>query len=289
MNIPNWLKQIVRFLFNLFIVIRDWLFIKHAKIVSLLIVGFFASLIFVLITLDGENTDNKNKIESQTKQLDSGDEEKIDAGNKKKIESHANRAPEKEEIKYQLDFLYHTRQLDTNTLESKENAAWAAFALYMTGLGLLIFKKLEFFKVESTIWKIIIYNIILISFVIIAFSVFAFIQAQYSAIYKLRAHSISAHVLLERIIQSGKPLNNFIDEKTTIDSVYLNIQKPKEGQLQPLHNLVSFLKLKWTKSKNRKMTRENIQVASIYTLMILFNLFLVGRVLSQIHDATKKT
>ena len=74
-------------------------------------------------------------------------------------------------LKYQIDYLSQLKETSQSLLERKENAVWAAFALYITGLVFFFRKLNEIQKLEC--YKRILTCLILL---IVAIFVFAFIQ-----------------------------------------------------------------------------------------------------------------
>jgi hypothetical protein len=179
-------------------------------------------------------------------------------------------ASDENKIKYQIDYLSQVKETSQSLLDRKENAVWAAFALYVTGL-VFLFRRLEEYK------KLECYKRILICFIIIliAISVFAFIHAQYSSIYDKKATIGASQALLLDIIENEKPIKNF---QMTHENLYhskLGIEQKFRGKLHPLRIVISFLCLDWTKSSNREMTTVNTQEASIYFLLFLFNIICI--------------
>jgi hypothetical protein len=187
-------------------------------------------------------------------------------------------------LKYQIDYLSQLKDTSQSLLDRKENAVWAAFALYITGLVLLFKYLKEFQKLKCG-------KQILISFIllIIAISVFAFIHAQYSSIYDTKATAHASKILLLGVIDGGNPIDNLRIAHHHLYHAKLKEEQKYRGKLHPLRIVISFICLDWTKSAKRELTSVNTQEASIYFLLILFNFICIGYLLIGVIKDIKKT
>ena len=95
-------------------------------------------------------------------------------------------------LNYQIEYLSQINTSSQSLLNRKENAAWAAFALYLSGL-VLFFSSLKNFRNTKCCKKILASLLLLL----IAVCVFAFIHAQYSSIYDTiaKAHASNYQIL----------------------------------------------------------------------------------------------
>jgi len=171
-----------------------------------------------------------------------------------------------DKLKYQIDYLSQVNVSSQSLLDRKENAVWAAFALYITGL-VLFYRHLKKLQKLGCSLKCGI-SLLLI---IIAISVFAFIHAQYSSIYDTKAHARASKILLLRIIDSGEPINNLTNAQDSTYQSELTTEQRYRGDLHPLKIIISFIFGEWTKSGERDLNSTNTQEAAIYFLLLLSN------------------
>ena len=199
-------------------------------------------------------------------------------------ESQIENSSYESKLENQIDYLTQLKETSQSLLDRKENAVWAAFALYITGL-VLFFKSLKKYQNQNCRNKIL----LCFTLFIIAITVFAFIHAQYSSIYDTKATAHASKILLFRLIDSGNPVENL---GITHDLLYrekLKEEQKYRGKLHPLRIMISFICLDWTKSGKRELTSVNIQEASIYFLLFLFNLICIIYIQFEIVKDIKKT
>ena len=174
------------------------------------------------------------------------------------------------ELINQIEFLKQKHSLYQSVLDRKENAAWAAFALYLTGL-VLFYKRVLKIDRKKCSAKFILTSVLLI----FAICVFAFIHAQYSSIYENHAKATASNTLHLKLVDENKPVENFSEIHRYIYRKELyNIQKFR-GKMHPLKIVFYFISLEWTKSGPRKITGANTQEATVYFLISFVNLILI--------------
>jgi len=185
-----------------------------------------------------------------------------------------------EKLERQINFLIQNKTETISWVDRKETNAWAAFAFYLTGIGLLTkFLVKDRPKYINKFVMIIFIFIILI----IAISMFSFIHAQYSSIYGSWAGMIADNSLILKIMDEGKPLSNFESCREALYKREMREWRPFMGNIHALKVFKYYILFDWTKSdiKERKFKRNvNTQEGAIYFLMILFNLGILYILLS---------
>ena len=170
-------------------------------------------------------------------------------------------------LELQINYLSQNQTFSTSWIDQKETNAWAAFALYLTGLAIVV----KFYP-KPPIRKIYKFFIPLV-IITVAISAFAFIHAQYSSLYDTSSHANASNFLIKKIIDEGKPVTNFSDCLKQLYHRELSKNQKFRGKKHPLKILKYYILLDWIKSSNdRKINNLNIQEATIYFLLILFNI-----------------
>lgn len=181
-------------------------------------------------------------------------------------------------LELQINYLTQRKISSTTWTIQKETNAWAAFALYLTGV-VVLFNFLHKIRFNYFVTFIIIIFIIVSA----ATSTFAFIHSQYSSIYLTSADANASNELISRIIDKGKPVSNMSECISQLSKNNLIKNQKFREKKHPLKILKYLLRFDWTKSSNDRELRNNlnIQEATIYFLMILFNIILIIYVIKQ--------
>ncbi len=199
-------------------------------------------------------------------------DESSDQNQSKKVGFIFENDSNKTKLNHQINYLTQKSAISQSLIDRKENAAWAAFALYLTGLG-LVFKFLHGNKPFKKFKSIIIVSLIILA---MAISVFAFIHAQYSSIYDTNAHANAADTLLQVIIDSERALINLSDYRRAYYNKNLIISQKFRGKKHPWKILKYFILGDWTESSNTRVLNSlNTQEAALYFMMILLNVVLI--------------
>ena len=180
-------------------------------------------------------------------------------------------------LKYQIDYLSQIKVSTDLVIDRKENAAWVALTLYLSGLVFFFYyQPLKRIKRKDLSCPCRILAVLIL--IIIAITTFAFIHAQYSSIYDIHANKHASNELILRILDSGKPIDSLKTEQIKLYREGLDIRQIYRGRCHPLQILWQFIILDWAKTGHRNLKNQNTQEASIYLIMLIFNAIIIVQI-----------